>query len=103
MSNTDFAKARLNMVDSQILPNRVTDDHVISAMGALPRESFLPTTAHSLAYADKSVLIEDGRYLMQPMVLARLLRPSPRSGKSDVALAIGCASGYGIAVLGSAC
>ncbi len=98
MSNTDFAKARLNMVDSQILPNRVTDDHVIRAMGALPRESFLPTAAHSLAYADKSVLIEDGRYLMQPMVLARLLDIA-EIGKSDVALAIGCASGYGIAVL----
>lgn len=98
MSNTHFAKARLNMVDSQILPNRVTDENVISAMGSLPREDFLPTAAHSLAYADDSILIEDGRYLMQPMVLARLLDIA-EIGKSDVALAIGTASGYGIAVL----
>jgi len=98
MSNTHFAKARLNMVDSQILPNRVTDENVISAMGSLPREAFLPTAAHSLAYADDSILIEDGRYLMQPMVLARLLDIA-EIGKSDVALAIGTASGYGIAVL----
>jgi len=98
MSNSQFAKARLNMVDSQILPNRVTDDNVVRAMGSLPREVFLPSSAHSLAYADDSVLIEDGRYLMQPMVLARLLDIA-EIGKSDVALSIGCGSGYEIAVL----
>ncbi len=98
MSNTQFAKARLSMIDSQILPNRVTDENVINAMGMLPREVFLPSSAHSLAYADDSILIEDGRYLMQPMVLARLLDIAEIK-KSDVALAIGCASGYEIAVL----
>ncbi len=98
MSVAQFAKARLNMVDSQILPNRVTDQNVINAMGSLPREQFLPNSARSLAYADDSVLIENGRYMMQPMVLARLLDIAEIK-KSDVALAIGCASGYGTAVL----
>lgn len=98
MNDAQYAKARRNMVDSQILPNRVTDEAVIDAMGSLPREQFLSASRKNLAYSDESVLIEDGRYLMQPMVLARLLDIA-EIRKSDVALAIGCASGYAIAVL----
>ncbi len=98
MNDAQYAKARRNMVDSQILPNRVTDEAVIDAMGSLPREHFLPASRKNLAYSDESVLIEEGRYLMQPMVLGRLLDIA-EIRKSDVALAIGCASGYGIAVL----
>ncbi len=98
MNDAQYAIARRNMIDSQILPNRVTDEFVIAAMAELPRERFLPASRQSMAYADDSILIENGRYLMQPMVLARLLDIAEiRSG--DVALAIGCASGYGIAVL----
>jgi len=98
MNDAQYAKARRNMVDSQILPNRVTDENVIAAMESLPREKFLPSGRQNLAYSDETVLIEDGRYLMQPMVLARLLDIA-EVRKRDVALAIGCATGYGIAVL----
>ncbi|MEX0694056.1 MAG: protein-L-isoaspartate O-methyltransferase [Rhodospirillales bacterium] len=98
MNDAQFAKARRNMVDSQILPNRVTDEKVIEVMGTLPREAFLPANRHSLAYADESILIEDGRYLMQPMVLARLLDIA-EIRSHDLALAVGCATGYGVAVL----
>ena len=98
MNEAQYAEARRNMVDSQILPNRVTDERVIEAMGSLPRENFLPTARRPLAYTDESLLIEDGRYLMQPMVLGRLLDIADIKD-GDVALAIGCATGYGIAVL----
>lgn len=98
MNDADYAKARRNMVDSQILPNRITDERVIAAMGELPRELFLPTARRPLAYADDSIHIEDGRYLMQPMVLGRLLDIA-KAGKGEVALAVGCATGYGVAVL----
>ncbi len=86
------------MVDGQILPNRVTDERVVDAMATLPREVFLPQQRQMLAYADETVLIEDGRYMMQPMVLARLLEVA-EIGSGDVAMAIGCGSGYGVAVL----
>lgn len=98
MNDAKYAKARLSMVDSQILPNRVTDENVIAAMGSLPRELFVPGARHSLAYSDETVLIEDERYLMQPMVLARLLDIA-EIDKGDVALSVGCATGYGVAVL----
>ncbi len=98
MNDTQFAKARRNMVDGQILPNRVTDERVIEAMETLPREVFLPQQRQTLAYIDETVLIENGRYMMQPMVLARLLDVAEIK-QSDVAMAIGCGTGYGVAVL----
>jgi len=98
MNEAFYAKARRNMVDSQILPNRVIDERVIAAFEELPREQFLPASRSGLAYADESILIEDDRYLMQPMVLARLLEILDVR-ETDVALCIGSASGYAVAVL----
>lgn len=98
MNDAFYAKARRNMVDSQILPNRVTDDRVIAAFEELPREKFLPSSRAGLAYADESILIEDSRYLMQPMILARLL-DILAVRDTDVALCIGSASGFAVAVL----
>src|SRR3978361_2519771 len=69
-----FADARKCMVDSQIRPNRVTDPRILSAMRRLPRERFLPENVWSLAYADEDVPLGNGRFMMEPMVLARLLR-----------------------------
>ena len=98
MNDAYFAKARRHMVDSQVLPNRVNDERVIDAMASLPRELFVPSSLKSLAYTDESMPIEDGRYLMQPMVLGRLLDIA-EINSADVALAIGCGTGYGVAVL----
>ena len=39
---TDFAAARLNMVESQVRPNGVTDRRILDAMMAVPRERFVP-------------------------------------------------------------
>ncbi len=98
MLDSQFDQARRNMVDSQILPNRVSNEDLIQAFADLPREMFVPTARKALAYADQSILIDGGRYLMQPMVLARLLEvAAPRT--SDVALVVGAGSGYTLAIL----
>ena len=94
----DFAVARRHMVDSQILPNRVTDTRVIAAMSDLPRESFVPEPRKSLAYVDEAVPVGNGRHLMEPMAVGRLMQiaePHP----DDVALLIGSATGYTAAIL----
>lgn len=94
----DFAVARRHMVDSQILPNRVTDTRVIAAMSDLPRESFVPDAWKSLAYIDEAVPVGNGRHLMEPMAVARLMQTAePRAG--DIALVIGSATGYTAAIL----
>lgn len=96
-----FADARQRMVDSQLRPNKVTDPRVLAAMRRFPRERFLPANLAALAYADEDVPLGNGRVLMEPMVLARLVQlAAPAEGER--ALVVGAGVGYGAAVL-SAC
>ena len=95
---TDFALARRNMIDGQLRPNRVTNAQLLAAIGELPRERFLPEATRSVAYADDDVPLGNGRYLMEPMVLARLiqtLQPRPE----DRAMVVASGTGYGAALL----
>lgn len=94
----DYAKARRHMVDSQILPNRVTDTRIIEAMESLPRESFVPDDRKGVAYVDEAIPVGNGRHLMEPMVVARLLQTA-EPNDDDVALVIGSSTGYTAAVL----
>jgi protein-L-isoaspartate(D-aspartate) O-methyltransferase len=96
---TDYALARRNMIDGQLRPNRVTNARLLAAFGELPRESFLPGELRSVAYADDDVPLGGGRFLMEPMVLARLmqhLQPQPE----EKALVVAAGRGYGTALLG---
>lgn len=94
----DYAAARLNMVESQIRPNRVTDPRILTAMAELPRENFVPKPLRGIAYVDEDIHIGGGRYLMEPMVLARLVQAAD-IGPGDVVLEIGTGTGYGAAVM----
>jgi protein-L-isoaspartate(D-aspartate) O-methyltransferase len=76
----DLAAARLNMVESQVRTNDVTDVRLHDAMRALPRERFVPAGKAFLAYADTEVEYADGRWLLKPRDVAKLLqalRPMP--------------------------
>lgn len=94
----DFALARRHMVDSQILPNRVTNPVLVAAMNDTPRETFVPEVRRSLAYCDEAVEVAPGRFLMEPMIVGRLLQTVEASA-TDVALVIGAATGYLAAIL----
>jgi protein-L-isoaspartate(D-aspartate) O-methyltransferase len=90
--------ARLNMIEGQLRPNRVTDERLIDAIGKLRRELFVPARLQGVAYLDADLPLGGGRWLMQPMVAARLLQavaPQP----TDVALVVGAGVGYEAAVL----
>jgi protein-L-isoaspartate(D-aspartate) O-methyltransferase len=95
---TDFALARRNMIDGQLRPNRVTNASLLAAIGDLPRERFLPEAMRAVAYADDDVPLGNGRYLMEPMVLARLIQ-ALQAQPEDRALAVGSGRGYGAALL----
>ncbi|MEQ8818056.1 MAG: protein-L-isoaspartate O-methyltransferase [Thalassobaculum sp.] len=94
----DYALARLNMVESQIRTNKVTDPEVVGAFESVPRELFVPKGKRGIAYADEALEIGSGRYMLEPMVLARLLQAA-MPGPSDVALDVACGTGYATALL----
>ena len=76
----------------------MTDSLVIEAMSELPREFFVQKSQQGIAYIDEDIEISPGRFLMEPMVLARLLQAA-EVVESDVVLDIGCGTGYASAVL----
>ena len=97
-SLADTATARSLMVDGQVRPNKVTDPRIIATMRSLPRERFVPAGLEVLAYTDEDVPLGGGRFLMEPMVIARLVQTiAPRPGER--ALVVGAGSLYGAALL----
>src|SRR3990170_1264291 len=101
---TGFERQRLTMVESQLRPNEVTDTRLLAAMRTLPRECFVPRKLKPLAYMDEGVEVFpsiDGapaRFLLAPMVLARLIQLAD-VGPQDAVLDVGCATGNSTAVL----
>jgi len=86
------------MVDCQIKPNKVTDPRLLEALETLPREKFVPPQMQGFAYIDEDIDLGNGRYMQEPMVLARLIQAA-QVGPEDVVLDIGCGTGYSTAVL----
>jgi protein-L-isoaspartate(D-aspartate) O-methyltransferase len=94
-----FADARQNMVDNQLRPNKVTNPNILAAMAELPRERFVPKIKQGTAYVDEDIEVALDRFLMEPVVLARLLQALDLTSETTV-LNIGCATGYDAALLG---
>ena len=98
MTEHVFEQMRRAMVASQLRTTGVNDPRVVAAMGAVPRERFVPPERCALAYADTLVPIGHGRELNSPMALGRMLTEAHLLGH-ERALAIGVATGYSAAVL----
>jgi len=94
----DTADARKRMVDSQIRPNKVNDAGVLDGMRHLKRELFVPAALADFAYIDEDIPLGNGRVLMEPMILARLLQAAAVKPKEKVLVA-GSGTGYGAALL----
>lgn len=95
----DYATVRMNMVESQLRTNKVTDQRVLEGFETVARERFVPEHLKSLAYIDEDLRIKDDRYMMEPMVLARLMNAAEIE-PSDVVLVVGAGTGYALAILG---
>jgi protein-L-isoaspartate(D-aspartate) O-methyltransferase len=90
---TVFEVARSHMIESQLRPNKVTDDRVLNAFASIRRELFVPEHLRSVAYIDEDLPLGGGRYLMEPMVAARLLQAAAIA-RTEAALIVGAGSGY---------
>ena len=94
----DYAAARLNMVEGQLRTNRITDPALMGAFLRVPRERFVPAGFAGAAYVDEDIPLGNGRYLMEPLVLARLIQLAD-IGREVRALFVGAGGGYGAAIL----
>lgn len=98
MTEHNFEHMRRAMVASTLRTTGVDDPRVLAAMGAVPRERFVPAERIGAAYADTVVPLGGGRELNSPMALGRMLSEvSPQEGER--ALVIGAATGYAAAVM----
>jgi protein-L-isoaspartate(D-aspartate) O-methyltransferase len=96
--HTDFAAARRAMIDSQLRPQGVSDPAVLAAMSSVPREEFVPEAVRPLAYSDRPLDLGDGKAMMPPAALGRLVMElEPRAGER--ALVVGSGNGYAANVL----
>lgn len=95
---TDAAIARANMVENQLRPNRIDDPRVLQAMGDIPRELFVPKALRGCAYGDEDLALGQGRFLIEPLALGKLLQASEPKAE-DVVLVVGDVTGYAAAVL----
>lgn len=98
MNSTQFAEMRQNMVDSQLRTNGVIEPWIIIAMGATPRENFLPADKAAFAYLDRSVPLGKGRMLNPPLANGQMLQAANVT-PLDTILVIGAGPGYLAALL----
>jgi protein-L-isoaspartate(D-aspartate) O-methyltransferase len=94
----DYAAARLNMVETQVRANDVTDVRVQKAMLEIPREEFVPSERRSVAYMEGPVEVSPGRALLDPRTFGKLAQLAGLR-HTDTVLDVGCATGYSTAVL----
>src|SRR4029079_13952165 len=94
----DPEQARAAMVEHQLRDRGVTDERVLAAMGAIPRDAFGPDASRRDAYADGALPIESGQTISQPLMVAKMtehLAVKP----GDRILEIGTGAGYQAAIL----
>ncbi len=91
-------RARFNMIEQQIRPWDVLDDSVLSILGVLKREDFVPAAHRALAFVDTEVPLPNGQCMLAPKVEARLLQELALQRHERV-LEVGAGSGYMAALL----
>ncbi len=99
-------QARFNMIEQQIRPWDVLDQHVLELLAVVRREDFVPPHLRDLAFADTElplkpgpVALAAGQVMLKPIVEARMLQDL-EVAKHEKVLEIGTGSGFMAALLG---
>lgn len=94
----DFTARRTVMVDTQVRPSDVTKFPIIDAMLAIPREDFVPAAQREAAYVGENLEIGEGRVVLEPRTLAKMLDALDITGE-ELVLDVGSGLGYSAAVI----
>ncbi len=92
------ARDRAFMVARHLEARGIADPYVLTAMGKVPRETFVTGPLTEFAYEDSALPIEAGQTISQPYIVARMIELAElRPG--DKVLEVGAGSGYAAAVM----
>ncbi len=94
----DGERARRRMVTRQLRARGIEDERVLTAMGRVPREAFVPAELVDHAYDDAALPIAAGQTISQPYIVAAMCELLSLDGSEHV-LDVGTGSGYAAAVL----
>jgi len=93
-----FTDRRRFMVESQLRTNKVTNDALIMAFENTAKENFIDENQSELAYIDEDLMLPSGRFILEPMVFARLVQALELK-PTDAVLDIGATTGYSTTIL----
>jgi protein-L-isoaspartate(D-aspartate) O-methyltransferase len=93
-----LSAARDLMVAKQLHDRGISSPGVLSAMGRVPRERFVPIEFLPEAYSDRALPIDCRQTISQPYIVAIMTQALELSGQES-ALEIGTGSGYQTAIL----
>lgn len=96
----NWAAERQRMVETQLRRRGIHNPRVLAAMGAIPREEFVPLEWRVTAYGDSPVAIGYGQTISQPYMTALMAAEMELDG-SETVLEVGAGCGYAAAVLGA--
>ena len=96
---TDFAAEREAMVERQLKRRGISDEAILDAFRAVPREAFVGAEHADFAYGDHPLPIEAGQTISQPYIVALMIQAAGVKAGSRV-LEVGAGSGYAAAVIG---
>lgn len=96
---TDFAAEREAMVERQLKRRGISDEIILDAFRAVPREAFVAAEHADFAYGDHPLPIEAGQTISQPYIVALMIQAARVKTGARV-LEVGAGSGYAAAVIG---
>jgi protein-L-isoaspartate(D-aspartate) O-methyltransferase len=91
---------KLNMIESQLRPNNITDENLIAAFQKVQQENFLPDSLKNLSYIDDHIKFSKDSFILKPLIFAKFLNII-KPELPDVILEIGSGGGYTTSVIGN--
>jgi protein-L-isoaspartate(D-aspartate) O-methyltransferase len=95
---SDLTAARERMVVEQLAQRGITDQRVLAAMRAVPRDRFVPAEYADHAYDDAPLPIGSGQTISQPYMVGLMSEVAQLRGLERV-LEVGTGCGYQTAIL----
>ena len=94
----NIEQARANMIEQQVRPAGVLNQHVLDFLYQVRREEFVPAQYREFAFADMEIPLGHGAAMLAPKLEARIVQELSIR-KSDIVLEVGTGSGYMTALL----